>query len=75
MQTHFGHSRTVDSLNLHFAGNYSVTKCRSQSTLLKFGQRTFTNRTHFFSWPNQQIDSAIGAFDRVKYDSFDIHVF
>jgi hypothetical protein len=24
----------------------------SQSTLLRFGQRTPTNRTHFLSWPN-----------------------
>ena len=40
-------------------------------TLLKFGQRTPTNRTHFLSWHDHQIDFALGAFDGMEFDSFD----
>jgi hypothetical protein len=42
-----------------------------KSTLLRFGQRTPTNRTHFLSWSYHQIGFALGAFDRVEFDSFD----
>ena len=42
----------------------------SQSTLLRFGQRTPTNRTHFLSWSNHQVGFAFRAFDRVEFDSF-----
>jgi hypothetical protein len=34
-------------------------------------QRTPTNRTHFLSWPNHQVGFALGAFDRMEFDSFD----
>ena len=43
----------------------------SQSTLLRFGQRTPTNRTHFLRWFNHQVGFALEAFDRVEIDSFD----
>ena len=44
----------------------------SQSTLLRFGQRTPTNRTHFLSWLDHEVSLALGAFDRMEFDSFDI---
>jgi len=47
------------------------TRYRSQSTLLRFEQRTPTDRTDFLAWPNHQIGFALGAFDGVEFDSFD----
>jgi len=44
----------------------------SQSTLLRFGQRSPTSRTHFILWPDQWGELALGAFDRVDFDSFDV---
>ena len=41
------------------------------SMLLRFGQLTPTNRTHFLSWPYHQVGFALGAFDRVEFDSID----
>ena len=41
-----------------------------QSTLLRFWQRTPTNRTHFLAWPYHQVGFALGAFDRMECDSF-----
>ena len=61
----------ITSLNSHSAGNYSGTKCRSQSTLLRFGQRTPTNRAHFLSRLYHQVGFALWAFDSVEFDSFD----
>ena len=43
----------------------------SKSPLLRFGQRTPTNRTHFLSGLYHQVGFALGAFDRVEFDSFD----
>ena len=61
----------ITSLNSHSAAFHSGTRCRSQSTLLRFGQRTPTNRTHFFSWPNHQVGFALGAFGGVEFYLFD----
>jgi hypothetical protein len=44
----------------------------SQSSLLRFGQKTPTNRTHFILWPDQCGKLALRAFDRVDFYSFDI---
>ena len=65
----------ITSLNSHSAAFHSGTRCKSQSTLLRFGQRTPTNRTHFFSWPNHQVGFALGAFDRVEFDAFNFDSF
>ena len=43
-----------------------------QSTLLCFGQRTPTHWTHILSWLNHHIGFALGAFDSVEFDSFDL---
>ena len=43
----------------------------NQSTLLRFGQYTSTNRTHFLSGLYHQVGFALGAFDRVEFDSID----
>ena len=43
----------------------------SHSTLLRFWQRTPTNRTHFLSWLDHEVSLALGAFDRMEFDSFD----
>ena len=39
--------------------------------LCKFWQRTPTNRTHFIAWLNHRGELALGAFNRLDFDSFD----
>ena len=57
---------------MHTLLKFSVAPyVESQSTLLRFGQRTPTNRTHFIVWPDQWCELALGAFDRVDFGSFD----
>ncbi len=55
-----------------FDRTQSGTRYSYFSTLHRFGQLTPTNRTHFLAWPNHQIGLALGAFDSVEFDSFDI---
>jgi hypothetical protein len=45
-----------------------------KSTLLRFWQRTPTNRTHFLIRFDHYGELALGAFDSVELDSFDFHV-
>ena len=41
-----------------------------KSTLLRFWQFTPTNRTYLLSWLYHQVGFAIGASDRIDFDSF-----
>jgi len=65
----------ITSLNSHSGGIYSGTRYGCASMLYKFWQCVPTNRTHFLSWLNHQIGLALGAFDRVEFDSFDTLAF
>jgi hypothetical protein len=61
----------ITSLNSHFTPKESGTRCRSELTLLRWGQRTSTNRTHFLSWLNHYVSFALGALEMMEFDSFD----
>ena len=75
MQTHLDQSVRKCGLHplIHTLLKFAVAQyVESQSMLLRFGQRTPTDRTNFFSWPNHQVGFALGALDRMEFDSLDI---
>jgi hypothetical protein len=65
----------ITSLNPHSPVFHCGTKYSYLSTLLRFRQRTPTNRTHFFSWPYHEAGLAFRAFDGMELGSFNFDGF
>lgn len=61
----------ITSLNSHSTKISSGTRYSCISTLLRFVQRTPTNRTRFLRCFDHFGELALGTFDRVDFDSFD----
>jgi len=61
----------ITSLNSHFARFESDTRYGCILKLLRSGQLTSTERTHFLRTLNHHGELALGAFDRMDFYSFD----